>query len=178
MSKMPIDCQQRRIASRARAVLHGRVNTDRWLYREVYDDPDGVDCTLELSEKNRWHGDVINGQIRGTTRLRRLSGGDLSFAMETRDLRAAMRYAGAYVLFLVEVKSGEVYFLPVQDYVLSDRGVQKKLLGRQKRVNVRIPAENLLLDDDAALRRIAKKRYGGETQQPVSGMLDSQLSLF
>lgn len=50
MARFPIDTEQRKTGSRACAIVHYRINSDHWVYREETEIDIGRDCILELSE--------------------------------------------------------------------------------------------------------------------------------
>ena len=54
MADLPKDIPQRKIGSRARAILHYTLDTDHWEYREETGNDVGRDCIIELIECDEW----------------------------------------------------------------------------------------------------------------------------
>lgn len=71
----------------------------------------------------------------------------------------ALNAPGAFVLFYVDVENEVVYYLPIQDYFIANKTLFDKLDTWQERMNVHIPIDNILSDDDFDLQEIAKSVY-------------------
>lgn len=62
----PIDCEPRKTGSKARAIVHYKLNAEHWDYREETGNDYERDCVIELSENDCWNNHKIEGQIKGT----------------------------------------------------------------------------------------------------------------
>ena len=160
MPRMPIDCEQRKTGSKARAIVHYKLNAEHWDYREETGNDYGRDCVIELSENDRWNNHKIEGQIKGTRNPARLKGKQcFSFSLEIKTINYALGTPTAFVLFYVDVENEKVYYLPVQDYFIANKKLFDKLDTGQEKMNVHIPMDNILSDDDFDLQEIAKSVY-------------------
>ena len=123
----------------------------------------GCDCELELSEDNKWLGNKIECQIKGTRNLDnyRLKRGDvISFPLEIKTINYGLGKANSFVLLLVDVETEQIYYQCLQDHFISDEKLRLKLkVADAKTINIRIPVSNFLGEDDSALQEIAKARY-------------------
>ena len=157
---MPIDTPQRKIGSRAVAIVHYTINCDHWEFRQETGNDVGRDCTVELSENDKWLNHKIEGQIKGTTKVTHLTTKDaLSFSMATKTINYALSSSAPFVLFYVDIVNEIVYFLPIQDYFISHKELFKKLEGEQETVTLHIPQSNVLAKCDSSLVTIAKSTY-------------------
>ena len=87
MARLPIDTPQRKIGSKAVAILHYKIDADHWEFRQETGNDVGRDCTLELSENNEWPNHKIEGQIKGTEKNEPLKKCTLiSFPMEVKTI--------------------------------------------------------------------------------------------
>lgn len=66
MPRTPIDCEPCKMGSKARAIVHYKLNAEHWDYREETGNDYGRDCVIELSENDYWNNHKIEGQIKGT----------------------------------------------------------------------------------------------------------------
>ena len=160
MAKMPIDTPQRRIGSKAVAILHYKINAEHWEFRQETGNDVGRDCTIELSENDRWLNHKLEGQIKGTKKIGTLKTcAEISFSMEVKTINYALSSSCPFVLFYVDVVTEKIYYLPIQDYFINNPGLFKKLDGTQEKLSLHIPTDNLLNDDDSNLVEIAKNTY-------------------
>lgn len=159
IARFSIDSEQRKTGSRACAIVHYQIDSEHWFYREEPEAESGRNCTLELSEGNKWRNYKIEGQIKGTKRPKVLSGGDFTYALDIRTIEYALNSKHAFVLFYVDVVHEDVYFLPVQDYFIDNAQLLTKLSGEQETVSVHIPKKNLLKDNDYVLQELARSTY-------------------
>ena len=160
MPKMPIDTPQRKIGSRAVAVVHYYVDSNHWEFRQETGNDVGRDCTIELSENDRWLNHKIEGQIKGTTKIEPLkTRNEASFSMEVRTINYALGSSCPFVLFYVDISKENVYYLPIQEYFIDHPELFAKLDGSQDKLNLHISLENLLNRSDERLTEIAKLTY-------------------
>lgn len=119
MPRTPIDCEPRKTGSKARAIVHYKLNAEHWDYREETGNDYGRDCVIELSENDCWNNHKIEGQIKGTRSPEILKREKcFSFPLEVKTINYALNAPGAFVLFYVDVENELVYYLPIQDYCL------------------------------------------------------------
>lgn len=160
MSNMPMDSDSRKIASKARAIVHYKLDAEHWEYREETGRDFGRDCIIELSENDRWNNNKIEGQIKGTNSPNLLKKKNcFSFSLEVKTISYALGCPSAFVLFYVNVQNEEVYYLPIQDYFIANKKLFEKLDTDQNTIKVHIPIDNILSDDDFDLQEIAKSVY-------------------
>lgn len=158
MPKMPIDTPQRKIGSKACAIVHYTLNADHWLYREETNIDIGRDCVLELSINDRWNNDKIEGQIKGTQKLKELVAGSISFSIDTKTINYAISSGNSFVLFLVDVYTEEVYYVALQEYYIAN-GIPSKKLETQETISIHISKDHCLNNGDDDLQEVAKSRY-------------------
>lgn len=160
MARFPIDSDQRKIGSRACAIVHYQIDSDHWLYREDTEVDVGRDCILELSENNRWLNHKIECQIKGSKKPKKLKRDNaFSFALETKTILYALNSNNAFILFYVDVTKEEAYYLPIQDYFINNIELFDKLNSEQETINVHIPKANLLKEKDYDLQELARNTY-------------------
>ena len=158
MSRMPIDTPQRKIGSKACAIVHYILDADHWLYREETNVDVGRDCTIELSRGNRWYNDKIECQVKGTTKIKVLSNGDISFSIDTKTINYALGASNSFVLFLVDVEGEKVYYVALQEYYIAN-GIPFAKLEGQETISIHISTSNCLNNSDDDLQAIAQSRY-------------------
>lgn len=160
MSRMPIDTPQRRIGSRAVAIVHYAIDTEHWEFRQETGNDVGRDCTIELSENDKWLNHKVEGQIKGTTKIKCLRDQKtITFPIETKTINYALGSPIPFILFYVDVKNEIVYFLPIQDYFIANKHLFKKLEDNQVKMTLHIPNKNTLSNNDEMLVSIAKNTY-------------------
>lgn len=160
MPNLPQDKEQRKIGSRACAIVHYQLNADHWEYRQETGNDVGRDCVIELTENDEWTNQKIEGQIKGTKKPNLLAGKKVfSFPLEVKTINYALNTSNAFVLFYVDNVNEAVYYLPIQDYFIAHKELFEKLKTVQKTLNVHIPIDNLLCADDFDLQEIAKSVY-------------------
>ena len=170
---MPIDTPQRKIGSRAVAIVHYTIDSEHWEFRQETGNDVGRDCIIELSVNDKWLNHKIEGQIKGTERLKLLANKNtMSFSMETKTINYALGSPIPFVLFYVDVKNENVYFLPIQEHFIANKNLFKKLEGNQKTLTLHIPIDNNLSIRDDVLVSVAKCTYldgPGETLKKHTG---------
>lgn len=158
MPRMPIDTPQRKVGSKACAIVHYMLDANHWLYREETNIDVGRDCVLELSVDDRWNNDKIEGQIKGTQRIRELSSGTISFSIDTKTINYAICSGNSFVLFLVDVDTEKVYYVALQEYYIAN-GIPSEKLETQETISIHISKDHCLNDGDDDLQEVAKSRY-------------------
>ena len=160
MPNAPKGGLSRQIASRARAIVHYKFNAERWEYREQTGMDYGLDCRLELLRDDYFNSDFIEVQIKGVTSPQFLkSGKELRFQMEKKTIVYALNSANAFVLLLVDVPNETIYYLPLQDYFISDPTRFDALNSKYETMAIHIPVDNIVSDQDDDLQAIAQSRY-------------------
>ncbi len=161
MARLPIDTPQRKIGSKAVAILHYKIDADHWEFRQETGNDVGRDCTLELSENNEWPNHKIEGQIKGTEKIEPLKKCTLiSFPMEVKTINYALSSHCPFALFYVDVTLEKIFYLAIQDYFIDNPDLFAKL-ETQDTINIHIPMNNLLNDGDDNLVDLAKCVYIG-----------------
>lgn len=154
----PRDNVQRKIGSQGRALVHSQVNPDHWDYREESGNDYGRDCTIELSENDEWLNHKVEGQIKGTSAIKKSVNGDfVSFSMEVRTIEYALGTPTAFALFVADTVANVVYFQCIQDYFIENKHLYKKL--DQETITIRIPTSQKLDSNDEKLKELAKETF-------------------
>ena len=161
MSKLPKDCSSRVIGAKARATVHYSISAEHWEYHELTGSDHGTDCYIELIEDKEYTNKKIEGQIKGTRNITVLKNGSISFPMDVKTINYGLGSSTAFVLFLVSVDEEIVYYLPIQDYFISDISRFDQLTNNETTMNLHIPMDNIVSSDDYDLQQIAKSLYVG-----------------
>lgn len=162
MPKLPKDCNERVIEAEARKMVHFQFPSEHWEYHEETGRDSGRDCLIELVENDQYVNKKIEGQIKGTRTPKILSdGASFSFPMDIKTINYGLSSPVAFVLFYVLVDEGTVYYLPIQDYFIANPNLFDRLEANNVTLNVHIPLNNLVSDNDFDLQQIAKSVYVG-----------------
>lgn len=128
-----------------------------WVLRSM--NPDyGIDFDLELfNSKGFALGEHVFIQLKGTEKLKigkfKTKYGECSvckFPIDVNELNLVDKMGFAFVtlLILIDVNSGEAYFLCLNDYIDKVLPLQNKDYKNQKTVTLNIPLENKLIPND------------------------------
>ena len=154
----PKDNESRKIGSRGRAIVHYQINSDHWEYHEETGNDYGRDCTLELSEENEWNNHKVEGQIKGTGSIKLIENGAfVSFSMSVHTIEYALGTSTAFVLFVVDTNTSEVYYQCIQGYFIENKELFNKL--EQGTISIRIPVSQNLVKGDELLQELAKVTF-------------------
>ena len=160
MPKLPKDCSARVIGSEARKLVHYMFSSKRWEYRECTGNDNGLDCIIELIENEQWTNKKLEGQIKGTINPKKLKLKNcFSFSLDKKTINYGLSSSTAFVLFYVDVESEKVYYLPIQDYFIANPTLFDLLEKNTSKMNLHIPLDNLVCDEDFELQQIAKSTY-------------------
>lgn len=160
MTKLPKDCPARVIGSEARKLVHYKFPSINWEYHEFTGKDSGIDCIVELIENEKYVNKKIEGQIKGKRKLIPLKTEEVfSFSLEVRTINYGLSSSTAFVLFLVDVETEMVYYLPIQDYFIANPELFAKLDTEQEKLSIHIPLENIVDEEDFELQQIAKSIY-------------------
>lgn len=154
----PKDDETRKTGSRGRAIVHFQIDSEHWDYREETGNDYGRDCVIELSENDEWNNHKVEGQIKGTGSVKKIDDGAyISFPMPVRTIEYALGTPTAFVLFVADTKTNDVYYQCVQDYFIENKKLFERL--EQGTINIRIPvSQNLVLGDDT-LQELARVTF-------------------
>lgn len=153
----PKDNIQRKIGTRARAILFYKINSEHWDFKEESGNDVGRDCIIEFSDNDEWKNDKIECQIKGTEHIDRYCRREyISFPIDVKTINYAKNSNISFVIFLIDVVDEIVYYLCVQDY-LKMNSIDDKLNGGQKTINIIFPITSTLFADDIKLIELAKK---------------------
>lgn len=168
MGNLPKDCSARRIGSEARKLVHYKFSCERWEYREITGQDNGLDCIIELIENDEWTNKKIFGQIKGTLKAKKLTLEDaFSLEIDVKTVLYGLREPNAFVVFYVNVCDETVYYLPLQDYFISRPENFSRIEKNKSRINLHIPCDNIVSEEDFDLQQIAKSLYVGEPLQKL-----------
>ena len=73
--------------------------------------------------------------------------------------RLSRMYSSAFVIFYVDTTNEIVYYLPLQDYFISHPTYFDKLDSNKNSINIHIPSDNIVSEEDFDLQQIAKSVY-------------------
>ena len=111
-------------------------------------------------EDDQYVNKKIEGQIKGTRNPKRLNKEmAFTFQMGIKTINHGLSSSVAFVLFYVLVDEGIVYYLPIQDYFIAHPELFERLENNGLKLNVHIPLDNIVSDDDFELKQIAKSVY-------------------
>ena len=162
MSILPKDCSERVIGAEARKLVHFQFPSEHWEYHEETGRDSGRDCTIELVENEQFVNKKLEGQIKGTRNPKKLADGNsFSFSLDIKTINYGLSSSVAFVLFYVLVDEGKVYYLPIQDYFIANPSLFERLEKNGATLNVHIPLDNVVSDNDFDLQQIAKSVYVG-----------------
>ena len=82
-----------------------------------------------------------------------------SLSIEISTMNYWLNKSSVFLLVLVNVLNSDVYFLPVQDYLIEKSEILNKLNSEQKTITLRIPKENLIREKQEILKSLVKKSY-------------------
>lgn len=160
MSKLPKDCNARVVGAEARKLVHYRFSSERWEFHEETGSDSGRDCIVELVEDGQWGNKKIEGQIKGTRAPKKLKGeSGFAFSMSVKTINYGLSSPIPFVLFFVDVDEETVYYLPLQDYFIANPELFDRLEKNNCTLDVHIPADNIVSEDDFDLQQIAKSVY-------------------
>ena len=110
MPKLPQDCPARIIGAEARKLVHYIFPSEHWEYREQTGNDNGVDCTIELIEQEKWTNRKLEGQIKGTRNPNKMKSENcFSFSLDVKTITYGLSSANAFVLFYMDVETEMVY---------------------------------------------------------------------
>lgn len=164
---LPKDCKQRIAGSTARGIVHYKLPKNHWDYHEITGTDHGTDFWADLIENGEYKNNKIEGQIKGTKSPKKLEKENaFTFNMDVKTINYGLGSKIAYVLFYVDNKKEIVYYLPIQDYFISNPILFDRLEKNKTCLAVHIPCDNILSMEDYDLQQIAKSTYvGGATRQ-------------
>lgn len=157
--RFPKDGDPRKISSRSEAILHYKIDSNCWIYRNETERDFGRDCILELVENDCFMNNKIEGQIKGAKKPNFISNHKyISQSVETKTISYALGCPYSFVLFVVDITSEKVYFQCIQEY-FETRESEIDKLKKQKYINIRVPVTNCINNNDENLKALAIKRY-------------------
>lgn len=174
MDIFPADNPARRIASRAAAIVHYQIDSNRWLYRQETENDVGRDCVLEMSLNGKWKNQKIEGQIKGTTNLAKHTlkrTPELSFSVELKTVGYGLGSPIPFVFFFVDVRKETIFFLEIQEYYLSHKEQFGQLSEGQKTINLRVPDTMILEQKPDELCCIAQRVYKCDSEGEPSRVI-------
>lgn len=161
-STLPKDKVSGVISREARKLVHNSFSAERWDYHEETGSDNGRDCIIELVEDECFGNKKIEGQIKGTTSPKQLKQeGCFTFPLDIKTINYGLSSSMAFVLLYVTVDDKQVYYLPLQDYFIANPELFDRLSENKITLNVHIPCDNIVREDDYELRQIAKSVYVG-----------------
>lgn len=118
--KLPKDCTAREIGTRARSLVVYKLNAKHWEWHEQTGTDHGTDVVLDYVENDDFTGRKIIGQIKGSSKIKILKNQKISFDLDVKTVNYALAHSETFVLFLADVVNEEVYYLPIQEYFISN----------------------------------------------------------
>lgn len=160
MAKFPKDCNARIIGAEARKLVHYKFSSKHWEYHEITGCDNGTDCTIELVENEEWTNKKIEGQIKGSLSPKKLKR-DNAFSLEIdiKTVQYGLGSSSPYIIFFADISREKVYYLPLQDYFISNPFFFDKIAVNSNSISLHIPCDNLVSEEDFELQQIAKSVY-------------------
>lgn len=156
----PKDTPARKIGSKASSIVHYKFNTEHWIYRPESGLDYGRDCTLELIENETWRNHKLECQIKGTLQPKFiLNEKFISQNLEFKTLMYAFGSNISFVLLVVDVNTEIIYYQCLQDYYQQHKEEIDNKLKKNGSINIRIPIENVTIENDIDLQNLAKKKW-------------------
>ncbi len=164
---LPKDKASGVISREARKLVHSSFSAERWDYHEETGSDNGRDCIIELVEDECFGNKKLEGQIKGTRSPKKIKQeGCFTFPLDVKTINYGLNSPIAFVLLYVTVEDKQVYYLPLQDYFISNPELFDRLSDNKATLNVHIPCDNIVCEDDFDLQQIAKSIYvGGATKE-------------
>ncbi len=160
MSKLPKDSSARVISEEARKLVHMSFSSQNWEYHELTGRDNGTDCIVELVENEEYSNKKIEGQIKGTLSPKLLQSEKIySVSIDIKNINYGLGSSCAFVIFYVDVINDFVYYLPLQDYFISNPELFDRLEKNKSIMAVHIPCDNIVCENDYDLQQIAKSVY-------------------
>ena len=161
LMRFPQDSSQRKIGTRARALVPSKLNPEHWEYHEQTGSDVGCDLIIELSENNEFKNKKIECQIKGTKSPKIINNGkSLSFDFPVITANYALTGYCPFVLFVVDTVKGIVYWESIKDYAEKRADFKNRVEKNKETVSVRIPITNILtLENDSYLCNLAKNGH-------------------
>jgi hypothetical protein len=157
--RLPKDCTARAVATRARSIVTYNLDAEKWEWHEQTGSDHGTDMILELVENEYFLNKKIEVQLKGRSSLNELKTGDISFPLDVKTVNYALCSTSAFALFLVDVTSEIVYYLPIQDYFIANPHMFKAAENNKSDVTLHISKDNVLNKQTEDLCVIAKSVY-------------------
>ncbi len=160
----PRDDEPRRIGTKAEAIFHYKIDPAYWVYRTQSNIDRGTDIVLELVEDGEFRNHRILCQIKGTKNPQRLKDETtLTFPLDVRTINYALSGHEPFLLVVCDVSEEvkEAYYLPIQEYFINNQELFTKTTSGQKTINLHIPIENSIFQNDQPLRDLARVSYIG-----------------
>lgn len=158
----PQDTSERKIGTRARALVPSKLNANHWEFHEYTGIDVGCDLVIEFSDGNEFKNKKIECQIKGTENPTFVENGSfLSFDFPVKTASYALNGNCPFVLFVVDVKKEIVYWQSIKDYAKSCSDFIQRVEKNKCTVAVRIPVNNVLSNDtgDEHLCKLAKNMH-------------------
>lgn len=159
--KLPEDCSARTVYTRSRGIFAYQIDAEKWEWHEQTGTDHGTDIVLELSENGIFTGKKIEGQIKGRTKISFLKSGTITFDLDVKTVNYALGSSNAFVLFLVDVIEEKTYFLPLQEYFMTNPDKFDAAENNGTSVTVHLKPEETLIDNGDVLAEISKSVYVG-----------------
>ena len=163
MPQLPKDNASLSIDRKGMGIVHNEfAKIGNWEFRQITGRDVGTDCELELIENEEFTGFTFNVQVKSTKTIHRLANktsDDFSISIEISTMNYWLNKSSVFLLVLVDVLNSDVYFLPVQDYLIEKSEILNKLNSEQKTITLRIPKENLVREKQEILKSLVKKSY-------------------
>lgn len=135
------------------------LDSDHWEYKEETGNDFGRDCIIELSENNEWNNHKVVGQIKVTSHIKIVTGDEVTIAIPVKTIEYALGSPVAFILFVVDVNTSNVYFQCIQQFFIENKEYYDKL--DQITINIHIPINQNLENNDELLRSWARTIYVG-----------------
>jgi len=139
-------------------ILFSSLNVEHWMWtgKDTFDH--GVDYGFEYIEDGMYKGYRIISQVKSSTKLE-VKDGLIPFDFPVNTAAAAINSAQPFVFFLVDLNTKVTYYLALQDYFIANKEKIDSVRDNKSTVRLFIPVNNVVCEEDAELREIAKSQY-------------------
>lgn len=164
MARFPADSDSRRIETRSYAIVFYQLNYKNWEFRYSTGRDIGTDCSIELSQDNKWTSRSLSLQVKGTGSIGRYEikdGSFISYPFEVKTICYALESTTPFVFVVVDVNQENAYFTEVHEHFLAHKELFEKLESGQETIHIHMPKSNLVAVSDARLQSLAFCLYSG-----------------
>ena len=154
----PQDTDDFRKERKSYQILFYKLNTDVWSHNGPDSTDHGMDYGFEYIEDSQYKGFRILSQIKSTSHLMTQKDA-VVFDLPVKTAAYAVSCAQPFVLFLVDLEDGTVYYQCLQDFFIENSDSFLALGKNKSTVRVKLPKSQIVTREIECLKDVAKSRY-------------------